>query len=170
MPRVCSICVHPKRKEIDKALTERSASNRRIATQFDVTESAIRGHKANHLKGRLQKAAERDEQADIRNALDVVAQLRAINGASLTILKEARASKDGELALKAVDRIQRQIELQAKLIGELSDGDTVNVVISADWIEIRSAILVALQPFPDARQAVAGRLQMIEGGRSHAAD
>ncbi len=169
MPRVCSICVHPKRKEIDKALTERSASNRRIATQYGVNESAIRGHKTNHLKDRLLKAAERDEQADIRNALDVVGQLRAINGASLTILKEARETRDGDLALKAIDRIQRQIELQAKLIGELSDGNTVNVVISADWIEIRSAILVALQPYPAAAQAVAGRLAVTEGGRSHAA-
>jgi len=168
MPRVCSICVHPKRKDIDKALTERSASNRRIAAQYGVNESAIRGHKTNHLKDRLLKAAERDEQADIRNALDVVGQLRAINGASLTILKEARETRDGDLALKAIDRIQRQIELQAKLIGELSDGNTVNVVVSADWIEIRSTILAALQPFPAAAHAVAGRLAVIEGGKRHA--
>jgi len=170
MPRVCSICVHPKRKEIDRALTEMSDSNRRIASRYDVSERAIRDHKANHLKVRMLKAVEKREEADIRTAIDVVGQLKAINGAALSVLKSARDAKDGDLALKAIDRIQRQIELQAKLIGELSDGDTVNVVISADWIEIRTAILVALQPYPDAAQAVAGRLAVIEGGRSHAAD
>ena len=171
MPRVCSICVHPKRKDIDRALTERSASNRRIATQYGVNESAIRGHKTNHLKDRLLKAAERDEQADIRNALDVVGQLRAINGASLTILKEARATKDGDLALKAIDRIHRQIELQAKLIGELQQEGTTNIIVNnPEWVQIRTALMVALTPFPDAAQAVAGTLVSLEGGRSRAAD
>ena len=167
MPRVCSICTHPQRVAIDRALTEMSDSNRRIASQYDVSERAIRDHKANHLKVRMLKAVEKREEADIRTAIDVVGQLKAINGAALSVLKEARETRDGDLALKAIDRIQRQIELQAKLIGELSDGNTVNVVVSADWIEIRSAILVALQPFPEARHAVAGSLQVIEGGRSH---
>ena len=169
MPRVCSICVHPKRKEIDKALTERSASNRRIATRYAVTESAIRGHKSNHLKVRMLKAAERREDADIRTAIDVVGQLRAINGASLTILKEARDARDGDLALKAIDRIQKQIELQAKLIGELQQEGTTNITISPEWVQIRTVILTALQPHPDARMAVATGLASLEGGSSHVA-
>ena len=168
MPRTCSICTHPQRAAIDRALTEMSDSNRRIASQHDVSERAIRDHKANHLKVRMLKAVERREEADIRTAIDVVAQLKAINGAALTVLKDARDAGDGDLALKAIDRIQRQIELQAKLIGELSDGNTVNIVIAPEWVRIRTAILEALKPFPDASQAVAGRLAVIEGGKRHA--
>jgi hypothetical protein len=170
MPRVCSICVHPKRKEIDRALTERSASNRRIAAQYGVNESAIRGHKTNHLRVRMLKAVEKREDADIRTAIDVVAQLRAINGAALTVLKDARDANDGDLALKAIDRIQRQIELQAKLIGELQQEGTTNIIVNPEWVQLRSALMVALTPFPEAAQAVAGTLVSLEGGRSHAAD
>jgi hypothetical protein len=83
MPRVCSICTHPQRVAIDRALTEMSDSNRRIASQYDVSERAIRDHKANHLAVRM---------------------LKAINGAALGVLKGARDANDGDLALKAIDQ------------------------------------------------------------------
>jgi hypothetical protein len=94
------------------------------------------------------------EQADVRHAIDVVTQLKAINGATLAILKEARDDKNGDLALKAVDRIQRQLELQSKLLGELNDGTTINITVNAEWLELRSLIVQAVQPYPEAREAV----------------
>jgi len=169
MPRVCSICTHPQRVAIDRALTEMSDSNRRIASQYDVSERAIRDHKANHLKVRMLKAVEKREDADIRTAIDVVGQLKAINGAALSVLKSARDANDGDLALKAIDRIQRQIELQAKLIGELQQEGTTNIIVNnPEWVQIRTALMVALTPFPDAAQAVAGTLVSLEGGKRHA--
>ena len=98
MPRTCSICTHDQRAEIDRTLVAGATSNRRIASQHDVSERAIRDHKANHLKVRMLKAVERREEADIRTAIDVVGQLKAINGAALTVLKDARDAGDGDLA------------------------------------------------------------------------
>jgi hypothetical protein len=72
--------------------------------------------------------------------------------------------------LQAIDRIQKQIELQAKLIDLLKDGTTVNVVMAPQWVEIRSVLLTALAPYPEARTAVAARLVAIDGGNGHAAD
>ena len=59
--------------------------------------------------------------------LDVVAQLRTINTITLHVLKEARDAKDHDISLKAIDRVQRQIELQAKLLGELDERPQVNL-------------------------------------------
>ncbi len=42
MPRQCSICIHPQRKQIES--THSDASNRRIATQYHVSEAALRRH------------------------------------------------------------------------------------------------------------------------------
>lgn len=170
MARTCTVCSHPKRPEIDRALLAGEESNRRIASQYDVSERAIREHKKNHLAERLAKAAERNAEADVRTAIDVVAQLRTINGAAVSILTEARKAKDGDLALKAIDRIQRQLELQAKLIGDLSDGSVTNITINGEWVAIRAVVVEALRPYPDAAVAVAERLSVIEGGKSHAAD
>jgi hypothetical protein len=81
--------------------------------------------------------------------------LRTINGAALAVLRDARAARDGELALKAVDRIFRQIELQAKLLGELDEHPTINVLVAPEWLALRGRLVVALAAFPEARVAVA---------------
>ncbi len=164
MPPTCSICSHAKRPEIDRVLLA-GDSLRNIAKQFAVTSAALNRHKTNHLAQRLAEVAKRNEQADVRTAIDVVAQLKVINGVALNVLKEAREARDGELALRAIDRIQKQIELQAKLIDLINDGDTVNVMIAPEWVHLRTVILAALHPYPDAAQAVAGRLQILEGSK-----
>jgi len=163
MARACTICTHASREAIDRALLD-LAPNRRVATRYGVTEQAVRRHRASHLKDRMIQAAERREDADIRTAIDVIAQLRAINAATIAVLRGARRAKDGELALKAIDRIQRQIELQAKLIGELQPEGTTNISINADWLAIRTVIVGALASYPEARHAVAGALQTIDRG------
>ncbi len=168
MARACSICTHAARAEIDRALVAGEASNRRIAARYNTSERAMRDHKTNHLAARMRKASERRDDADLRTAIDVVTQLRAINSAALTILATARASGDGDLALKAIDRIQKQIELQAKLIGDLQQEGTVNLSLSPEWLEIRAVIVSALSPHPAAAQAVAASLQAVEWGANHA--
>ena len=57
--------------------------------------------------------------SNIGQAIDVVKKLRAVNAACLEVLKKARASRDDATLLRAVDRLHRQIELQARLLGEL---------------------------------------------------
>ncbi len=154
MPRSCTVCEHPKREEIDRALVG-GASNRSVASLYDVSEAAVRRHKGNHLPAKLVMA---HQEEDVREALDVVRQLKAINAASLHILKEARDQGKPSTALQAIDRIQRQIELQAKLLGELDERPVVNVLISPEWIELRAVIVGALEPHPEALSAVVGAL------------
>jgi hypothetical protein len=111
MPRTCSVCSHPSLSEIDKALVTRR-SYCAISRSFGVGRDALRRHTKEHLPDRLKKASEHE---DVREALDVVAQLKAINDASLAVLKEARQLRRSETALKAVDCIHRQIALQLKI-------------------------------------------------------
>ena len=155
MARACTTCAHPERRSIDKDLATGHLVNRRIAARTGLAESSVRRHAAAHLPARLVAAAEAE---DVRQALDVLGQLKAINGATLAVLSDARKRGDGDLALKAVDRVQRQIELQAKLLGELDDRPQVNVLVAPEWLLVRSALLDVLRSYPDARSAVAARL------------
>lgn len=155
MPRSCTLCEHPKRPEIDRALVGET-SNLSVSSLFGVSESAVRRHKANHLPAKLVMA---HQEEDVREALDVVRQLKAINATSLHILKEARDQGKLSTALQAIDRIQRQIELQAKLLGELDERPVVNLNVSPEWLELRAVIVGALQPHPDALGAVVGALE-----------
>ena len=159
MPRSCLICQHPDRESIDKALA-RQTSNRELARVYSLSEASIRRHKANHLPARVARAQEAE---DVREALDVVRQLKAINAASLHILKEAREQGRQGTALAAIDRIHKQIELQAKLLGELDDRPQVNILVSPQWLELRATIVTALERHPQARESV---LRAVDGAGS----
>jgi hypothetical protein len=161
VPQRCTVCDHPERRAIDKALALGQEAKRTIAHRHGLSHYAVLRHEDEHLPARLAKA---QEATDVRAALDVVKQLEAINGAALRVLSEARAAGDGGLALKAIDRIQRQIELQAKLLGELDERPQINVLVAPEWLTLRSALLDALTPYEDARLAVAGRLRALEAG------
>jgi uncharacterized protein YllA (UPF0747 family) len=153
MPRVCTICTHEQRPGINAALLNETPL-RDIARRYATSKDALSRHR-DHLLRQLVKA---QEQEDVSQAIDVVKQLKAINGATLAILKEARDEGNGELALKAVDRIQRQLELQAKLLGELQQEGTINVSVSPEWLTLRAVLIQALQPYPEAARAVSKAL------------
>ena len=172
------MCVHPERGAIDRALVTGEPIPR-LAAVYRASEDALTRHKRAHLPRLLKTAQEATEaqhgaslvqqqqaQAveEARQALDVVEQLRAVNQASLTVLKQARERGNGELALKAIDRVVRQIELQAKLLGDLDERPVVNVLVSPQWVTVRTALLVALAPYPEARTAAAAALTRLEAG------
>jgi len=104
------------------------------------------------------------EATDVRHAIDVVQQLKTINSVCLSVLKDARDQGDGDLALKAVDRILRQLEMQAKMIGQLDERPTINIIGSIEFVAISTTLTAALADFPDARGAVARALLTLEGG------
>jgi hypothetical protein len=151
--------VHEERPTIDHALAA-GRPYREIAGQFAVSSSALDRHKGAHLSPAVQQAQQTTEAA---HALDIVQQLRDINAVSLDIMREAKASGNAVLALKAVERVQRQIELQARLLGELDERPTVNVLVAPEWLAIRSTLLRVLQPHPEARAAVAEHLLQLDG-------
>ena len=170
MARRCSICHNPDRAEIEKALVQ-SEPFRDIAVRFGTSASALHRHKTSHLPAHLAKAyetgqvtqavevareAEAHKARDLGQAIDVAAQLRAINAACLEILQKSRTDGKHSISLGAVDRIHRQLELQSRLLGELHEaGPTVNVLVAPEWHQVRVHVLQALTPYPEARSAVA---------------
>lgn len=161
MPRVCSICTHPDREAIDRFLVSGS-SNLSLSSLFDVSEAAVRRHKANHLPASLVKAHEAEE---VSRADGLLEDVRSLQDRALAILDRAEGSGDLRTALSAIREARANLELLAKLLGELRDAPAVNVHLSPEWIELRSLVVVALEPFPEAREAVAMALEGAGNGR-----
>jgi hypothetical protein len=148
VPRTCTVCTHPERAAIDQALVAGEATRKIMARYGTFSHTSLQRHQAHHLPDALVKARDAD---DVGHALDIGKQLRAINAVSLNILDEARRSNNPAIALKAIDRVQRQIELQAKLLGELDDRPHVDIVLTPEWLTARATLLAALAPYPEAR-------------------
>jgi hypothetical protein len=88
---------------------------------------------------------------------DLLDRLKQLNRETAAILGEARAegSKNNDLALKTIARVEKQIDLERRLLGEIKACTNASVATSPEWQKLRAAILLALEPFPTARLAVA---------------
>ena len=160
MPRSCSICEHPERGAIDEALVG-GASNRSAASLYDVSEAAVRRHKANHLPAKLVLAQAAEEVAEADSLLD---QVRDLQGRAYGILDKAEAADDLRAALGAIREARGNLELLAKLLGELDERPTLNLNVSPEWLELRAVIVGALEPHPGARGAVLKALESAGNG------
>jgi len=163
MSQTCTVCRHPKVAEINQALVAGEPPRGLVPRYAPLTKSSIERHKAEHLPQVLVKAKEAEE---VRQALNVVEQLKAINSATLSVLREARTMGSHVLQLQAVDRVLKQIELQAKLLGDLDERPQINILISPQWVTVRAVLMDALQPYPTARAEVAQRLLQLESGQA----
>lgn len=154
MPMTCTVCRHLKRDSIDLLLLE-GRSERSIAEQFGVSAAAIHRHK-DHLPGTLAKAHEAHETVSAGTLLD---RLRDLNVETRAILAETRKKKEHDLSLKALARLEKQLELEGKLLGELKENaTTIHVYSSPEWLSLRGVVIAALHPYPDAARAVSRAL------------
>lgn len=161
MARLCTICIHPKRREIDAAIVAHD-SRAVIARRFHVVENAVRNHKEQHLSSALRAAINGRE---LQHSDNLISRLRELVAEAHAALVAAKDGDDWELVLKAVQRMEKQIELEARLLGTIDGGGagaattTVNVLVaSSEWAQLRAVILAALEPYPDALRALSNSL------------
>lgn len=150
MPRVCTICKHSKRDEIESSLIMQEPL-RNIAKHFKVSLAALSRHESGHLPQHLLKAEDAKQERSAKNLLE---QLDNLHTRTLSLLESAEKEGSRNDALKAIHQARENIKLMAQIVGELPVEGTVNVHLSAQWLELRTVIITALLPHPEARQAV----------------
>jgi hypothetical protein len=115
----------------------------------------VRRHRKSHLPAELIQA---QEAQAVAQADDLLAQVVSLKDKALKILGQAETEGDLRTALAAIRETRSTLELLARLLGELREQTTVNVLVSPEWVQLRTTILTALEPFPEARLHVAGVL------------
>jgi hypothetical protein len=164
MPPKCSICFHPKRTEIEAAHLK-GETFRDIAARFETSRNAVFRHLKAHLPARMAKAAERKEVAaatklvetakaaeekEIAAGSSLIERLLELNKISRAILADAYKAGDRGTALKAVARLEHQLELEARLLGEIKDTQIAVVNLQVQPTEAERIARAYLQaPSPD---------------------
>jgi len=164
MPRVCTVCDSPNREAIDRELVA-GRSMRQIALRHAVGEYAVSRHRDNHLSAALVAVVRNSEG---RRARSLLSRVEGIVTEAEGILTGAKESGKVSAALAAIRELRGLYELLGRLTGELKPDTAVTVVnLMADpeWLAIRSRLLAALTPFPDARNAVIAALAGADGAR-----
>jgi hypothetical protein len=105
--RVCSICSHPQRPEIDRALLA-SEPERAIAGRYGVSRAALGRHRAH-----IAAAVQAQQAMTVERLLCDLADLQQ---RALALLAKAEDAGDLRAALAAVREVRGVIETGAKLI------------------------------------------------------
>jgi hypothetical protein len=168
----CTICAHEKRHQIEIGMVNR-VSYRTLAKRFQVSRDAIYRHGRSHLPPQARAAI---LTALKGSAVDLEQLQRSESEGLLSQLvgQRARLQQYADLALEQSDvrtavtvenAITGNLTLVAKLMGQLVQHHEVrstSILISPDYIALRSAIVRALAPYPEAARAVGQALAELE--------
>jgi hypothetical protein len=172
MARACTVCTHPSREAIDRALVA-SEAQRALADRYGLSEAAVRRHAASHLPAALARA---QQAADVASADSLLARLRAlldradeqytiargivgkaVAGGDLRAASSALAAGNG-----AIREARGCLELLLEVEGEIDRRAQVNILATPEFAAVIAALFTALSPYADARVAAAAALQALE--------
>ena len=162
MPRTCTVCSHPAREAIDEALVEGVAFPA-LAAKYGVSKDALSRHKAKHLPAKLVMARAAEEVAQADSLLD---QVRDLQARAHRILDKAEDAGDLRTALGAIREVRGNLELLARLLGELNEQPVVNLNLSPEWLELRAVVVTALEPYPEAKEGVLRAIKSAGNGEA----
>ena len=72
---------------------------------------------------------------------------------------EWKVADPRDLVLKTATQLTRQIDLLAKLTGELNERPEINILVHPQWVELRQVLLTTLAAHPQALEAVYAALE-----------
>jgi hypothetical protein len=133
-----------------------SESEREIASRFDVTQAAVDRHRRNHLRPYLAELIREDPELAELNPL---AEIKALYFRVRRLLDMAEDANDWPAIRAFHSEARRDLELLAKIVGDIDDSPKINILIAPD---VQQVIIDALSPYPEARLAVADALGSLE--------
>jgi len=94
-----------------------------------ITRSTVYRYFSSNQDTVVNRIKQREEVVTkaVNGRIDAVQQLITINNETLKILQQAKAAGDLKTALKAIERIEKQLELQTKLLGDIKETPTTIV-------------------------------------------
>lgn len=153
MGRLCTVCGHKDLDEINSLLLC-SDSYRDIARQFNLSKDALARHKESHIPEVLLKSTEIKE---VTSADNLMTELMTARDRTYSLLDKAEAAADTKLygaPVAYLREIREQLKLMAELEGKLATQPQITIINSPEWVALRTCIITALDPFPQAKGAV----------------
>jgi hypothetical protein len=160
LPRVCTICRHESRYDIDALLVDRSMSYRAIAQHYGVSKDAIGRHvSSGHISELLALARDAETHARADSLLDRLEALQYRTEAALT---KAEESENHFATFRGISEMRRNLELIGEVTKELNRSPTLNLHLNPQYIAVRSGVIQAVEPYPEAKEAISKAMLQLE--------
>ena len=153
MARTCTVCSHPEKEEIARLLV-RGDSIAGIARDFAVSEDALKRHFDNHVPKTLAASPSAKE---ITDADKLLSEIEEVKNRALRLLDKAENAQDTRVygpPSQYLKEFREYVRLMAELSGKLAAQPQITIINHPQWIELRTVIIEALDPYPDAKAAV----------------
>lgn len=157
MARSCAFCTHKDRQKLEESLITHTKTQAEVAGILGIDQSRVSRHMSQHVSRAVAEAISQDQE--LEDGLNVTRQLIEINRAAREILSEARSKGDNYMALAAIARVEKQLELQAKLLGDIATGINIQIIQSPQFVEFKALILNTLNDYPEVKALVVDRLR-----------
>jgi len=144
MAQQCSVCYHPEGHAINEAIILEGKSNRAIALRYGVSKDSVQRHKT-HIPNLLRQAR---HDMQVYDASNILAKIETLERETLDPLEAAKGDSDIKHVLAAVREQRGNLELAARIAKLINEAPTINVLNAPQWIEVRSAVVEALQAHP----------------------
>lgn len=160
---ICTICSSPHRAELELRLA-RNVPLRLLAKQYGLNKDPLYHHRKSHMPARLIAKlktrsllpAEELEEQRIEESSGLLGRLVWQRAKLYDLLENCEALDDPRACVLIHKTLLENFALTGKLLGEFvqhSSIVTANLVVTPDYLKLRSGLLQALRRFPEARSA-----------------
>ncbi len=157
----CRVCAHAQRDALDRGLLFGEITTSEAARIVNVHRSSVTRHVQKHVLPNV--AGDLGPDAVLAD-IDITEEVRSLYVRARKHMHAAEQVHNPK-ALAAFHREARaDLELLAKLTSQLQQEGTgvTNITINPQWVTIRAVLFSALQPWPEARAAVAAALLEVD--------
>ena len=168
----CAVCRSSHRAEVELSLAN-DVSCRIVGNRYGLHKDACWRHKTLHMSPELRarlKATGANEPVDldklrITESEGLLQHLIAVRGRLYRALDDAETVGSPVDVARVAGPLHKNLELTAKLLGDLKVGGTViqnNLFLNSEYHELRTGLVQCLKGHPQARIEVTRLLQGLE--------
>jgi hypothetical protein len=165
---MCTICNHREAAAINLGIA-RGVSPLALSRRYDISTDSLYRHRTNHLPPQLRARLIAGPDCDLdldrlreTESQSLLANLVALRHRLFASLDVAEECGDSAMVCRVTSQLHQNLEITGRLLGDLGAGNVTNVLVSGEYLQVRVALVDALRPFPEARQAVATVLHSLE--------
>jgi len=122
-------------------------------------KSEVKARDLKEIKEEIITEARETTAARLETAASYLDQLILLRQKAADILEDAAKAGDLKTALMGIKEARACIETLARIEGQLSDAPQITIINSPEWVEVRTVIIQALDPYPQAKEAVVNAIR-----------
>ena len=162
MGRKSKIEAHPQSEEIIKRLASGEEYSDIVRDIPGLTWDDLDYYQKNKLPNIISKSkdlkalADEIEQADVHLGDTYLQLVIGLQKKALDALEQQNAKEDPKSWAMVSREARGYVELMGKALDRIREAPPaqITVINNPEWVELRTLIITALEPYPDARQAV----------------